>query len=169
MLIPSGKTALITISTRASLKKYHTYNLVLGRGESGDQWELQRIGTEREKMHVERELQELRERLSQVEKWKARHEEIEKELAKVWVGSGEEMGPPPYVEKEADGKGKEVESVGLVEAEAEETQDEAEYQEAREDVGAETDGETEIGDAAAGAEAEVGDDTTAAEGRTIVV
>ncbi|KXX82881.1 Peroxisomal long-chain fatty acid import protein 2 [Madurella mycetomatis] len=91
---------LITISTRASLKKYHTYNLVLGSGESGDQWELQRIGTEREKMHVERELQELRERLSQVERWKARREEIEKELARVWVEGGEEMAPPAYIEKE---------------------------------------------------------------------
>lgn len=93
---------LITISTRASLKKYHTYNLVLGMGERGDEWELQRIGTESEKMHVERELQELRERLSQVEQWKARHEEIEKELNKVWVEGGEEISPPPYIEKEED-------------------------------------------------------------------
>ena len=87
--------ALITISTRASLKKYHTFNLVLGMGERGDGWELQRIGTESEKMHVERELHELRERLSQVEKWKGRREEIEKELAKVWVEGGEELMPPP--------------------------------------------------------------------------
>ncbi len=95
--------ALITISTRASLKKYHTFNLVLGMGERGDEWEFQRIGTEREKMHVERELQELRERLSQVEQWKARREEIEKELAQVWVEGGDnpkpsviyrERGPP---------------------------------------------------------------------------
>ncbi|KAK1755105.1 ABC transporter transmembrane region 2-domain-containing protein [Echria macrotheca] len=91
---------LITISTRASLKKYHTYNLVLGLGERGDEWEFQRIGTEREKMHVERELQELRERLAQVEKWKARHEEIEKELAKVWVEGGDDLSPPPYVVEE---------------------------------------------------------------------
>jgi len=69
-------------------------------GESGDEWELQRIGTEREKMHVERELQELRERLAQVEEWKARHEAIEKELAKVWVEGGEDLSPPPYVEAE---------------------------------------------------------------------
>jgi len=71
-------------------------------GERGDEWELQRIGTESEKMHVERELQELRERLSQVEQWKARHEEIEKELNKVWVEGGEEISPPPYIEKEED-------------------------------------------------------------------
>ena len=94
---------MITISTRASLKKYHTYNLVLGMGERGDEWELQRIGTEREKLHVERELQELRERLSQVDKWKARRDEIEKELAKVWVEGGDNLGPPPYVESDGDG------------------------------------------------------------------
>ncbi|KAK3942164.1 putative peroxisomal long-chain fatty acid import protein [Diplogelasinospora grovesii] len=93
---------LITISTRASLKKYHTFNLVLGMGERGDEWELQRIGTEREKLHVERELQELRERLSQVEKWKARREEIEQELAKVWVEGGEDLTPPPYEEQSVD-------------------------------------------------------------------
>lgn len=73
-------------------------------GESGDEWELQRIGTEREKMHVERELLELRERLAQVEEWKARHETIEKELAKVWVEGGEDLSPPPYVEAEAKEK-----------------------------------------------------------------
>ncbi|KAI1657802.1 ABC transporter transmembrane region 2-domain-containing protein [Daldinia decipiens] len=89
---------LITISTRASLKKYHTFNLMLGLGETGDKWEFERIGTEREKMQVERELQELRERLSQVEQWKQRHEEIEKELAQVWVEGDASLDPPPYVE-----------------------------------------------------------------------
>lgn len=69
-------------------------------GERGDEWEFQRIGTEREKMHVEKELQELRERLAQVEKWKSRHEEIEKELAKVWVEGGDDLSPPPYVESQ---------------------------------------------------------------------
>jgi ATP-binding cassette subfamily D (ALD) long-chain fatty acid import protein len=101
---------LITISTRASLKKYHTYNLVLGMGERGDEWEFERIGTEREKMHVERELQDLRERLAQVEKWQARREEIEKELAKVWVEGGDDLDPPPYVETaETETSGEEVE------------------------------------------------------------
>jgi ATP-binding cassette, subfamily D (ALD), peroxisomal long-chain fatty acid import protein len=71
-------------------------------GESGDEWEIQRIGTEREKMHVERELQDLRERLAQVEKWKSRREEIEKELAKVWVEGGDDLTPPPYVETEGE-------------------------------------------------------------------
>ena len=71
-------------------------------GDRGDEWEIQRIGTDREKMHVERELQELRERLSQVENWKARHEEIEQELAKVWVEGGEDLSPPPYVDRQSE-------------------------------------------------------------------
>ncbi|KAH6657736.1 ABC transporter transmembrane region 2-domain-containing protein [Truncatella angustata] len=91
---------LITISTRASLKKYHTFNLVLGLGDNGDEWEFERIGTEREKMQVERELQDLRERLSQVEQWKHRREEIEKQLAQVWTEGGEPLSPPSYVEQE---------------------------------------------------------------------
>ncbi|KAI1752202.1 ABC transporter transmembrane region 2-domain-containing protein [Xylaria castorea] len=90
---------LITISTRASLKKYHTFNLALGLGDNGDEWEFERIGTEREKMQVERELQELRERLSQVEQWRQRREEIEKELAQVWTEKNDApLNPPPYIE-----------------------------------------------------------------------
>lgn len=69
-------------------------------GEAGDEWEFERIGTEREKMHVERELQELRERLAKVEEWKTRRDEIEKELAQVWVEGGEGLPPPAYAEKE---------------------------------------------------------------------
>ncbi|KAI0384079.1 ABC transporter transmembrane region 2-domain-containing protein [Hypomontagnella monticulosa] len=93
---------LITISTRASLKKYHTFNLILGTGDNGDEWEFERIGTEREKMQVERELQELHERLSQVEEWKRRREEIEKELAQVWVEGDASLEPPPYVESSVE-------------------------------------------------------------------
>lgn len=74
------------------------YNLVLGMGERGDEWVFERIGTEREKLVVEKELQDLRERLSQVEEWKARHEAIEKELARVWVEGGTDLDPPPYVQ-----------------------------------------------------------------------
>ncbi|TLS23455.1 uncharacterized protein PpBr36_05675 [Pyricularia pennisetigena] len=91
---------LVTISTRASLKKYHTFNLVLGLGDNGDEWTLERIGTEREKMNVERELHELRERLEQVEEWKQRHQEVEQELARVWVDGGDVLSPPPYVQGE---------------------------------------------------------------------
>jgi ATP-binding cassette subfamily D (ALD) long-chain fatty acid import protein len=81
--------ALITISTRASLKKYHTFNVTVGIGENGDQWDFERIGTEREKLQVEKELQDLRERLAQVDMWKSRRAEIEKELAQVWVDKGD--------------------------------------------------------------------------------
>lgn len=39
-------------------------------------------------MNVERELQELRERLAQVQQWKERRAEIEVELGKVWLNDG---------------------------------------------------------------------------------
>jgi ATP-binding cassette subfamily D (ALD) long-chain fatty acid import protein len=91
---------LITISTRASLKKYHTYNLTLGLGEEGERWEFERIGTEKEKLGVEKELQELRKRLDKVDEWKKRREEIENELCKVWARDGE-IAPPPYQEEDA--------------------------------------------------------------------
>ncbi|CAP93609.1 hypothetical protein E8E15_008664 [Penicillium rubens] len=90
---------LITISTRASLKKYHTYNLTLGMGAEGEVWEFERIGTEKEKLGVEKELQELRKRLDKVDEWKQRREEIDQELQKVWA-NGAEVAPPPYQEEE---------------------------------------------------------------------
>lgn len=93
---------LITISTRASLKKYHTYNLVLGMGERGDEWEFERIGTEREKMQVEKELQDLHERLAQVDEWKKRRDEIEAELAAVWTDQGEKLEAPAYAEEDVE-------------------------------------------------------------------
>lgn len=82
------ETALITISTRASLKRYHDFNLMLGMGDNGDEWEFDRIGTEREKMQVEKELADLKERMAQVSEWKRRRDEIERELAQVWVEGG---------------------------------------------------------------------------------
>ncbi|KAJ9488921.1 hypothetical protein VN97_g4376 [Penicillium thymicola] len=102
---------LITISTRASLKKYHTYNLTLGLGAEGEVWEFERIGTEKEKLGVEKELQELRKRLDKVDEWKQRREEIDQQLQKVWANSGE-VAPPPYQEEEHSG------SEALVEATA---------------------------------------------------
>jgi ATP-binding cassette, subfamily D (ALD), peroxisomal long-chain fatty acid import protein len=93
---------LITISTRASLKKYHSFNLKLGLGEEGADWAFQKIGTDEEKLGVEKELQELRRRLSQVEEWKMRREEIEAELKKVMVEGGKDsLDSPPYIEEEA--------------------------------------------------------------------
>lgn len=92
---------LITISTRASLKKYHTFNLRLGLGDDGSGWDLERIGTEEEKMGVEKEVHELREKLGLVEQWKKRKEAIDAELAQVWVKGereqSEELPPPAYI------------------------------------------------------------------------
>ncbi|KAL4763408.1 ABC transporter transmembrane region 2-domain-containing protein [Aspergillus foveolatus] len=88
---------LITISTRASLKKYHTFNLTIGVGSEGEQWQFERIGTAKEKLGVEKELQEIRMRLNKVDEWKRRRQEIEDELQKVWVDHGE-LAPSPYEE-----------------------------------------------------------------------
>lgn len=96
---------LITISTRASLKRYHTFNLTLGLGEDGTGWEYERIGTEEEKMGVERELGHLRERLAKVAEWEERKRKIDEELAKVWVDGGDVLEPPKYTEKTSEGTG----------------------------------------------------------------
>jgi ATP-binding cassette subfamily D (ALD) long-chain fatty acid import protein len=106
----SATLALITISTRASLKRYHDYTLTLGMGDHGDEWDFQRIGTQSEKSSVDKELVELRERLAKVEEWKKRREEIEAELNRVWVegkdgegkGESEELAPPPYLERDEE-------------------------------------------------------------------
>ena len=45
---------------------------------------------------------ELRDRLAKVEEWKKRRQEIEDELNKVWVNSGEELAPPPYMQEESE-------------------------------------------------------------------
>lgn len=123
---------MITVSTRASLKKYHTFNLILGQGDNGGEWELERIGTEREKMQVEKELQDLRERLEKVNEWKERREEIERELAAVWTDKGEALPPPSYTTTETEGEGA-VE--GAVEGEGErQVKDQAELEQSGEIV-----------------------------------
>jgi ATP-binding cassette subfamily D (ALD) long-chain fatty acid import protein len=71
----------------------------LGLGSDGTEWEYERIGSDQQKMNVARELQELRGRLAQVEQWKARHERIEHELAKVWAEAGGDLPPPAHEEK----------------------------------------------------------------------
>ncbi|KAI9729285.1 MAG: hypothetical protein M1834_006956 [Cirrosporium novae-zelandiae] len=90
---------LVTISTRASLRKYHSYHLILGLGDDGADWEFDRIGTEKEKMGVEKELTELREQLARVEEWQRRRDEIDDELRRVLVEGGE-LAPPPYVQED---------------------------------------------------------------------
>jgi ATP-binding cassette subfamily D (ALD) long-chain fatty acid import protein len=104
---------LITISTRASLKRYHTLNLTMGLGEDGAGWEYERIGTEKEKMGVERELLELKEKLAKVQEWEKRRAVIEEELGKVWVEGSKALDPPSY----ADGA-EATESEGEVPSEA---------------------------------------------------
>lgn len=99
---------LLTISTRVSLKRYHTWNLDLGQGDDGLEWVFDRIGTVEEQEGVERELESLRQRLGKVKEWEARRAEIEQELRKVWVkGEGDEgemtkdLEAPAYVTREA--------------------------------------------------------------------
>lgn len=111
---------LVTISTRASLKKYHSFNLTLGLGEDGNEWEFERVGSKQQKMNVEREVRELRERLSLVEGWKARREGIERELGRVWLEGGAELDSIPGKETQGGGEmGKENETGDEVEAELE--------------------------------------------------
>jgi ATP-binding cassette, subfamily D (ALD), peroxisomal long-chain fatty acid import protein len=93
---------LITISTRASLKKYHTFNLTLGLGDDGMEWVYERVGSEAQRMGVERELRELRDKLAQVEGWRSRRDEIEKELGRVWVQGGEELRMPGEEDERID-------------------------------------------------------------------
>ena len=76
---------LITISTRASLRKYHAFALHLAVDATSSGYRVERIGTEQEKIGVERELQDLRERLAKIGHWKKRKSEVEEQLAKVWV------------------------------------------------------------------------------------
>jgi ATP-binding cassette subfamily D (ALD) long-chain fatty acid import protein len=61
-------------------------------GEEANEYEFLRVGTASEKDSVEKELQELRERLAQVDAWKLRRREIEEELGEVWVGDAGESG-----------------------------------------------------------------------------
>lgn len=92
---------LITISTRAALKKHHTYNLTLGvdTGVGSVDWTLERIGTEAERLEADRELAQLRDRLSQVERWKSRRAAIERELGEVWIAGDDdgELEAPRYI------------------------------------------------------------------------
>ena len=71
--------ALITISHRPSLTKYHQ-RLLRFAGEDGA-WEVSTIGTAEERLTFEKETEDLRGRLKDVESWKARLKEIEAELA----------------------------------------------------------------------------------------
>lgn len=90
---------LVTVSTRASLKKHHEWNLSLGGGDDGDGWTFERIGTSEEVRGVEREVRELKERLARREGWELRRAEIERELGRVWVDGGGELEAPGYLDE----------------------------------------------------------------------
>jgi len=53
-------------------------------------------------MGVERELADLRERLSKVQEMKVRKASIEKELGQVWVEGGAVLKKPTYVQDDAE-------------------------------------------------------------------
>lgn len=76
---------LLTISTRASLAKYHRFELRLGLGPDLTGWKLEKVGTANARLGFEKELHELRETMGQVESWKQRKKAIEEELSQVWV------------------------------------------------------------------------------------
>lgn len=67
---------LITISHRPSLLRYHTAQLKLGLGEHGDEWTLEKTNTEEARLSVEKEIESLEEKLSQVDQWEARRQEV---------------------------------------------------------------------------------------------
>ena len=69
-----------------------------------------------EKQSVDKELSELRERLSHVEEWTRRRDEIDEELRKVLVQGDCDL-PPSY--QQAGAQGKELAETGINEAGAE--------------------------------------------------
>ena len=72
---------LITISHRPSLLKHHSFRLRLGLGPCGDGWELEKVGTEKERKSVQHEIQYMEQQLACVNEWRARLEEVELELS----------------------------------------------------------------------------------------
>lgn len=97
---------VITLSTRASLRKYHSSNLILGLGDEGFDWELVKIGGEAEKSSMEKEIKELKDKLAMVDQWERRKQEIEEELRHVQVVGQQgptELEQPAYVEQESEG------------------------------------------------------------------
>ena len=70
---------LITISHRPSLFKYHEVLLRL-TGENGA-WETDFIGAETEQLSMEHEIEDLEKKMAEVEGWKSRIGEIQKELS----------------------------------------------------------------------------------------
>jgi ATP-binding cassette subfamily D (ALD) long-chain fatty acid import protein len=70
---------LITISHRPSLIKYHTRLLTLIGDDAGN-WTETKVGTDEERMGLDREIANLEQKLSEVEGWEKRVREIAAEL-----------------------------------------------------------------------------------------
>jgi len=71
---------LITISLRPSLMKYHTQLLTLS-GDGTGSYTLTRIGTAEERVGIDREIQTLRSKLQEVDKWETRVQELNRLLS----------------------------------------------------------------------------------------
>ena len=71
---------LITTSLRPSLAKYHRQLLTLLGEDGSANWTLTKVGTEEERMGVDREIKILEERLAEVEGWEKRVKELEQLL-----------------------------------------------------------------------------------------
>ncbi|KAG6810418.1 hypothetical protein H0H92_011957 [Tricholoma furcatifolium] len=72
---------LITVSLRPSLMKYHTHLLTLS-GDGSAKWTLTQVGTAEERMGIDREIQTLTSKLSDVEKWEERVRQLNALLSK---------------------------------------------------------------------------------------
>lgn len=62
------------------MMKYHTQLLTLS-GDGSGSYTLTRIGTAEERMGIDREIQTLRSKLQEVDKWEARVQELSKLLS----------------------------------------------------------------------------------------
>jgi len=71
---------LITVSLRPSLMKYHTQLLTLS-GDGTGSYTLTRLGTAEERVGIDREIQTLRSKLQEVDKWETRIQELNKLLS----------------------------------------------------------------------------------------
>ena len=109
---------LVTISTRVSLEKYHDWNLRLGLEPEESQealeydsqmseqelpsWEYEKVGMQKDEAERGKEIENLKDMMKQVEGWRRRKEEIERELAQVWEEGGKEVEAPAYVTGEGE-------------------------------------------------------------------
>ncbi|KAJ1301992.1 hypothetical protein OPQ81_000827 [Rhizoctonia solani] len=70
---------LITISHRPTLNKYHKWLLTLS-GDSTGSWTYTRVGTEEERMELDREIERLEAQLSEVPRWERKLKEVANDL-----------------------------------------------------------------------------------------